>query len=49
MFWYKKKGKQSSQCKPYLKVNNEMIPAVQSNDSFVYLGKELSFKESSDD
>ena len=42
-FGIKKNGKQSSQLKPYLKVNNEMIPAVKLNDSFVYVGKEFSF------
>ena len=38
-FGIKKNGKSSSQFRPYLKVNNEMIPAVTLNDSFVYLGK----------
>ena len=42
-FGIKKNGKQSSQFKSYLKVNNEMIPAIKLNDSFVYLGKEFSF------
>ena len=43
-FGIKRNGKQSSQFKPYLKVNNEIIPAVKLNDSFVYLGKEFSFE-----
>ena len=47
-FGIKKNGKQSSQLKPYLKVNNEMIPAVKLNDSFVYLGKEFSFDMSNE-
>ena len=38
-------GKQSSQLNLdfYLKVNNEMIPAVKLNNSFVYLGKEFCY------
>ena len=47
-FRIKKNGKQSSQFKPYLKVNNEIIPAVKLNDSFVYLGKEFSFDMSNE-
>ena len=42
-FGIKKNRKQSSQFKLYLKVNDEIIPAVKLNDSFVYLGKEFSF------
>ena len=41
-------GKQSSQFKPYLKVNNEMIPPVKLNDSFVYIGKEFNFNMSNE-
>ena len=47
-FRIKKNGKQSSQFKPYLKVNNEIIPEVKLSDSFVYLGKELSFDMSNE-
>ena len=47
-FGIKKNGKQSSQFEPYLKVDNEMIPAVKLNDSFVYLGKEFSFDMSNE-
>ena len=39
----KKKGKQSTQFRLYLKVNNEMIIAVNLIDSFVYLGKEFCY------
>ena len=34
--------------KPYLKVNNEIIPAVEFNDSFVYFGKEFTFDMSNE-
>ena len=47
-FGIKKNRKQSSQFKPYLKVNDEMIPAVKLNDSFIYLGKEFSFDMSNE-
>ena len=47
-FGIKKNGKQSSQFKPYLKVNNKMIPAVKLNNSFVYLRKEFSFDMSNE-
>ena len=47
-FGIKKNCKQSSQFKPYLKVNNEMIPAIKLNDSLVYLGKELNFNISNE-
>ena len=47
-FGIKKNGRQSSHFRPYLKVNNEMIPAVKLNDSFVYLGKEFSFNMSNE-
>ena len=40
-FGIKKNGKQSTQFRPYLEVNNKMIPADKLNDSFVYLGKEF--------
>ena len=43
-----KNGKESSQFKPHLKVNNEMIPSVKLNDSFVYLGKEFIFDMSNE-
>ena len=43
-----KNGKESSQFKQYLKVNNEMIPSVKLNDSFAYLGKEFSFDMSNE-
>ena len=41
MFW-----KQSTQFRLYLKVNNEMIPAVKLNNSFVYFGKEFCYNMS---
>ena len=47
-FGINKNGKQSSQFEPYLKVNNEMVPAVKLNYSFVYLGKEFSFNMSNE-
>ena len=40
-FGVKKNGKQSTQFRPYLKVNNAMVPTDKLNDSFVYLGKEF--------
>ena len=45
-FGIKKNVKQSTQFRPYLKVNNEMIPAVKFNDSFAYLGKEFCYNMS---
>ena len=45
-FGIKKNGKQSTQFRPYLKVNNEMIPTVKLNDSFVYLGNEFCYNMS---
>ena len=42
-FVIKKNGKQSTQNRHYLNVNNEMIPTVKLNDSFVYLGKEFYY------
>ena len=47
-FGIKKNGKWSSQFKPYLKVNNKMIPAFKLNDSFLYLRKEFSFDMSTE-
>ena len=38
-FGIKKNEKQSTQFKPYLKKNNEMILAAKLRDLFVYLGK----------
>ena len=40
----KKYGNKSVQFKPYLRTNNELIPPVKIDESFVYLGKEYSFK-----
>ena len=45
-FSIKKNQKQSTQFRAYLKVNNEMIPAVKLNVSFVYLRKEFCFNMS---
>ena len=45
-FDIKKNGKQSIQFRSYLKVNNEMIPAVKLNDSFVYLQKKFCYNMS---
>ena len=40
-FSIKKNGKQSTQFRPYLKLNNEMIPVVKLNDSVVYIEKKF--------
>ena len=45
-FGIKKNGKAAAQFKPYLKVNNEVIPPVEIDDSFVYLGKSFSYSMS---
>ena len=42
-FGLKKNGKKACQFKPYLKINNGMIPAIDIGDNFKYLGKEFSF------
>ena len=33
----------STQFKPCLRVNNELIPPIKMGDNFIYLGKNLSF------
>ena len=38
-FGIKKNGNSSTQFKPYLKVNNEVIPPVKLKEIFTYLGK----------
>ena len=43
-FVIKKNGNQSTQFRPYLKVGNEVIPAVKLI-SFVYLGKEFCYNK----
>ena len=45
-FGINKNGKQSTQLRPYLTVNNEMILAVKLKDSFVCLGKEFCYNMS---
>ena len=42
-FGIKKYGSKSIQFAPYLRTNNELIPPVKINESFVYLGKEYLF------
>ena len=43
-FGVKKCGTKSLQYKPYLKVSGQMIPAIEIDDSFTYLGKMFSFE-----
>ena len=47
-FGIKKNGNQSNQFTPYLKVNNEIIPAFNLNDLFVYLAREFCYNMSSE-
>ena len=47
-FGIKKNGNSSTRFKPYLKVNNEVIPPVKLNDNFTYLGKKFSYTMSVD-
>ena len=47
-FRIKKNGNLSTQFKPYLKVNNEVIPPVKLNETFTYLGKTFSYTMSVD-
>ena len=42
-FGIKKNGNLSTQFKPYLKVNSEVIPPVKLNETFRYLGKTFSY------
>ncbi|CAB4019443.1 Hypothetical predicted protein, partial [Paramuricea clavata] len=43
-FGIKHNGKKATPFKPYLKVNNQMIPQVEINESFQYLGKQFNYK-----
>ena len=43
-FGIKKSGSKSTQFKPYLKISNKMIPAVEMGEAFTYLGKQFNFK-----
>ena len=47
-FGIKKNGNSSTQSKPYLKVNNEVIPTVKLNETITYLRKTFSFTMSVD-
>ena len=42
----KKAGSSSSQCKPKLYINNELIPAIEINESFKYLGRHFDYSMS---
>ena len=42
-FGIKKNGNQSVQYKPYLRISGQMIPCVEIDDVFIYLGKTFSF------
>ena len=42
-FGIKKNGTLSTQFKPCLRVNKELIPPVKMGDNFIYLGKSFSF------
>ena len=47
-FGIKKNSNLSTQFKPYLKVNSEVIPPVKLNETFTYLGKTFSYTMSVD-
>ena len=47
-FGIKKNGNSSTQFKPNLKLNNEVIPPVKLNETFTYLGKIFSYTMSAD-
>ena len=47
-FGVKKNGKQSIRFTRHLKVNNEITPALNLNDLFVYLGREFCYNMSSE-
>ena len=42
-FGIKKNDTLSTQLKPYVRVNNELIPPVKMGDNFIYLDKSFSF------
>ena len=42
-FGIKKNGNSSTQFKPYLKINNKVIPPVKLNGTFTYFGKTFSY------
>ena len=48
-FGIKKNGTLSTQFKPCLRVNNELIPPVKMGDCFIYLGKSFSFSMNNSD
>ena len=48
-FGIKHNGRRSTQYKPYLKDNNEMIPPVEIDGSFRYLGKMFSYTMGTDE
>ena len=43
-FGIKHNGKKAVQFQPFLKIKNQMIPPVEINASFTYLGKDFNFK-----
>ena len=47
-FGVRKTKTTSIQYKPYLKICNEMVPQVEINDRFKYLGKEFSYDMTTD-
>ena len=42
-FGVKKNGRSACQLRPYMIINNEMIPPVEIEESFIYLGNSFSF------
>ena len=47
--WNKAIGKKATQFKPYLKLNNQILPSVEINGTFQYLGKQFSYKMETDE
>ena len=50
-FGIKHNGKKATQSKPYLKVENQIVPAVELNESFklVSIGKKFNYRMETDE
>ena len=49
VFGIKHNGKKATQFKPYLKLNNQILPSVEINGTFQYLGEQFSYKMETDE
>ena len=49
VFGIKHNGKKATQFKPCLKLNNQVLPSVEINGTFQYLGKQFSYKMETDE